>query len=100
MDLLKPDDRLLRGRRGQYKIIRFKKKSSSIRKIVESPCYTCGSEEEVEVHHVIPLCEGGHPFTFYNLLPICKVCHSEIHPWLKSVDEEVILDIEDKVFYS
>lgn len=51
---------------------------SSIRRQVlrEQPfCQVCERETSVEVDHVVPLSEGGHPTARYNLQGICRDCH-------------------------
>lgn len=41
-------------------------------------CCNCGSEEDLEYHHVIPLSMGGNN-TISNLCCLCYSCHSLIH---------------------
>ena len=41
-------------------------------------CSMCGSEQNVEVHHIIPIREGGTN-ELENLIPLCRDCHQEIH---------------------
>lgn len=41
-------------------------------------CKTCGSRENLEVHHVIPLSKGGTN-TLDNLVTLCRKCHEAIH---------------------
>lgn len=45
-------------------------------------CFACKEVAEVR-HHIIPLKSGGHNGK-RNLVSLCKPCHAEIHPWLKS----------------
>lgn len=45
-------------------------------------CEVCGKPAYC-VHHIRPICNGGNN-NKYNLISICKSCHKEIHPWLKS----------------
>lgn len=40
-------------------------------------CYMCGSEEEIEWHHIKPLWMGGED-TFENMMPVCYWCHKAI----------------------
>ena len=53
-----------------------------------SACVYCGSEEELQVEHVIPLENGGrHEIT--NMVIACKSCnsgkcYSSLHAWFKS----------------
>lgn len=40
------------------------------------PCATCGGEKKnVEVDHIVPIVEGGHPWSLDNLRCICERCH-------------------------
>jgi len=43
-------------------------------------CSVCGATA-TERHHIIPLKNGGIN-TEKNIIPICKSCHSLVHPWL------------------
>lgn len=40
-------------------------------------CFNCGSTEEIEWHHVVPLEIGGN-HTLTNLVPLCKSCHMAV----------------------
>lgn len=53
---------------------------SAIRRTVlrEEPfCQVCHKETSVEVDHILPLSEGGHPTARFNLQGICRACHDE-----------------------
>lgn len=41
-------------------------------------CVNCGSEVDVEYHHVIPKILGGSD-NYTNLVPLCYQCHSKLH---------------------
>lgn len=41
-------------------------------------CANCGAEENLEVHHVVPLSRGGTNKRT-NLLTICNRCHNQTH---------------------
>lgn len=41
-------------------------------------CGCCGSKEQLELHHIVPLELGGNN-EFYNLLYLCRGCHQKIH---------------------
>ena len=46
-------------------------------------CGCCGSTERLELHHIIPMAEGGTE-DFYNLLYLCHDCHMKItQTWRK-----------------
>ena len=46
-------------------------------------CEKCGKEDELEVHHIIPLVEGGSD-TFENFVALCSDCHKLFHKKNKS----------------
>lgn len=41
-------------------------------------CEICGEKAAEEVHHVIPISEGGQ-HTDKNLMALCHECHKDIH---------------------
>ena len=43
-------------------------------------CYCCDAPAQIR-HHVTPLHKGGRNKD-NNIVPLCKSCHAEIHPWL------------------
>lgn len=45
-------------------------------KIPKSPCVICGSEDNLELDHIIPYCAGGRA-TSDNLQWLCHSCHLE-----------------------
>jgi hypothetical protein len=45
-------------------------------------CFSCRGKGEVR-HHIVWLKYGGLN-SKRNLVTLCKLCHSEIHPWLKA----------------
>ena len=38
-------------------------------------CQRCGSNEDLEVHHIVPLAKGGAEFDLSNLTTLCHDCH-------------------------
>jgi 5-methylcytosine-specific restriction endonuclease McrA len=42
-------------------------------------CVHCGATTELEVHHVVPLANGGSEFELSNLETTCSRCHRERH---------------------
>lgn len=42
-------------------------------------CQECGHDENLHVHHITPLSEGGRPFDPDNLKTLCKTCHRGKH---------------------
>jgi 5-methylcytosine-specific restriction endonuclease McrA len=47
---------------------------------VGSKCFVCGDKSENR-HHIIALSNGGTNLK-NNIVPLCRACHSRIHPWL------------------
>lgn len=50
----------------------------SVRERDDGQCVKCGDEEELSIHHIIPLSHGGIN-TESNYALLCKVCHKEAH---------------------
>ena len=46
-------------------------------------CFVCRESGEVR-HHIIPI-NGGGTNAKRNVVPLCRPCHAEIHPWLKKI---------------
>lgn len=42
-------------------------------------CQKCGGAGRLEVHHIVPLREGGAPFDLDNLEVHCRSCHFREH---------------------
>jgi 5-methylcytosine-specific restriction enzyme A len=40
-------------------------------------CRRCGSVDSLEVHHVVPLAQGGDEFGLSNLITLCRECHAQ-----------------------
>lgn len=38
-------------------------------------CRKCGRHGAIEIHHVVPLADGGKPFDMENLESLCRRCH-------------------------
>lgn len=60
-------------------------------------CQDCGSNENLEVHHILPVSQGGQN-TLSNLKVVCDQCHKENY---KDVhypkDKSKIIPIEQRV---
>ena len=41
-------------------------------------CVNCGTTENIEYHHIVPLCVGGTN-RLTNISPVCIRCHKAIH---------------------
>jgi 5-methylcytosine-specific restriction endonuclease McrA len=40
-------------------------------------CVRCGASERLEVHHVVPIEQGGERFMLSNLVTLCRSCHED-----------------------
>ena len=57
-------------------------KVSALYRMHEPLCERCGMEAE-EVHHIIPLKQGGAKYSFDNLMSVCRTCHNKIESRFK-----------------
>lgn len=72
---------------GIYEVI-----NKDIIRLYNSPCYYCGSTEQIQADHVIPVKRGGR-HSIGNLVPACKFCNvskgsklvSEWKLWMRKV---------------
>ena len=51
---------------------------SYLKSTVGDKCCSCGSSDNIEYHHVVPLSLGGQD-VITNIYPVCSSCHSLIH---------------------
>jgi 5-methylcytosine-specific restriction endonuclease McrA len=49
-----------------------------IKRLYESPCFYCGSNQRIQLDHVIPISKGGH-HSIGNLVPACQKCNASKH---------------------
>ena len=67
---------------GDYKQLRLEFARDSFHEELEEKlgkvCCNCGSELDIEYHHVIPLALGGTN-NITNIVPLCYVCHQIAH---------------------
>jgi 5-methylcytosine-specific restriction endonuclease McrA len=54
---------------------RFKKLRERIKARDHHRCQRCGSSHRLDVHHRIPLHQGGDPYDPANLETLCSDCH-------------------------
>ena len=50
----------------------------SVKEKVGTTCINCGSSENIEYHHIVPLSLGGRE-KVSNIVPLCKRCHKAAH---------------------
>jgi len=58
---------------GTYKISK-----KELVRLYNSPCFYCGSGENVEADHVVPISRGGQ-HSIGNLVPACRACNRSKH---------------------
>ena len=69
------------------------------RQVVEycgTVCANCGSDREVEYHHIVPLSNGGTN-QVRNFVALCSICHLKAHGKLKYRNiwsREITIDLE------
>jgi hypothetical protein len=54
-------------------------------------CFFCGSNENLEHHHIIPVSEGGDN-SHQNLISLCFSCHKKVHR-MRSMERKMICSI-------
>lgn len=54
-------------------------------------CFFCGSNENLEHHHIIPVSEGGDN-SYQNLISLCFSCHKKVHR-MRSMEHKMICSI-------
>lgn len=52
--------------------------SDEIKSIVGRKCCNCGTTENIEYHHIVPLSLGGNDVVT-NIVPLCHRCHKAAH---------------------
>jgi len=50
------------------------------RKLYSQPCFYCGSNESIQLDHVVPLSRGGN-HSIGNLVPACASCNNQKNKW-------------------
>lgn len=51
-----------------------------IQKLSTAPCFYCGSTEDIQIDHVVPIARGG-THSIGNLISACKNCNSSKNKW-------------------
>ena len=60
---------------------RYAKEYNEARKMIKDRpriCVNCGSTENIEMHHIVPLSEGGNNVES-NIVMLCRACHYSAH---------------------
>ena len=57
---------------------RGKRHMEEMRNAVGDICVNCGSKENIEYHHIVPLFLGGRDIQS-NIVPLCYKCHKAAH---------------------
>jgi hypothetical protein len=45
-------------------------------------CKNCSSQDQLHVHHIVPLSSGGTN-NWSNLVTLCRKCHRRLHPHMR-----------------
>lgn len=61
-----------------YKTDKWKKLRSEVLS-ERKTCEECGERKAEEVHHIVPVKDGGSFFDKRNLIALCKSCHAKKH---------------------
>ena len=48
-----------------------------IRELYGNRCVNCGSETDIELHHIVPIAVGGNHIPS-NIVPLCHACHKAV----------------------
>ena len=56
-------------------------------------CINCGTTDNIDVHHKIPLSEGGTN-CWDNLIPLCRNCHEELHKFKLGQQNNTTINLE------
>lgn len=75
-------------KKGLRKVARTKFVAWKVRR--DKRCFVCGLWARLR-HHIIQLQHGGSN-SKKNIVALCDDCHAEIHPWLKDVEELLIVE--------
>ena len=71
----------------QKRALRVQSSSSTFRRLVFQThgtyCVNCGSSEEVDLHHIVPIAKGGTN-NIQNIVPLCRKCHMAVHDKTRS----------------
>jgi 5-methylcytosine-specific restriction endonuclease McrA len=57
---------------------RWQQARAAARKRDGERCRRCGTADNLEVHHVVGLAEGGQPYALANLVTLCTECHRAV----------------------
>jgi len=79
-------------RGGTLQQIRMRQQSLALRNgWRENCCKKCGSEDNVELHHIVPVSWGGKGEK-ENYITLCKKCHEKVHKKLnKYLNKSLLL---------
>lgn len=58
---------------------------NQVTELYGAKCVNCGSGDEVEFHHIVPIALGGRDIPS-NVVPLCYTCHKAAHTGRKTGD--------------
>ena len=62
-----------------YYVVSWQEYRDKIIKRDKRKCQDCGSHQQLEVHHILPISEGGEVFEDDNCITLCFKCHRARH---------------------
>jgi 5-methylcytosine-specific restriction endonuclease McrA len=65
---------------------RYREAKQAARRRDGERCTRCGSGDRLEVHHIVPLSEGGDAFALSNLTTLCHDCHRMTYGGWESIE--------------
>lgn len=69
------DDKTYELLKSEFNTAEFK---NYLRSVKGNKCLFCGSQKDIEYHHIVPLSQGGDN-RINNIVPLCAICHIKAH---------------------
>jgi 5-methylcytosine-specific restriction endonuclease McrA len=70
-----------KARRSPSRLVRNSARFKKLRALVKARdayrCRNCGSTQQLDVHHIVPISKGGKPYDLANLKTLCSDCHKK-----------------------
>jgi len=64
-----------RKQRDLYASREWKQARAECRRRHANRCWECGGKDQLAVHHIIPVAQGGEPYDQVNLVLLCRAHH-------------------------
>lgn len=62
-----------------FKIIDWSSLKSEALERDNYKCQICNETQNLNVHHIIPIYDGGEEFDINNTITLCSICHKKAH---------------------